>query len=313
MVRPTSRALLLAVLAAGTTSVAQLHGQETGATSFANYVSTDYGVDANVTYLTASGVDLKLDFYRPRNRPATPRPTMIFFHGGGYLTMAKKEPSVLNMLPWIQRGWNAVNVEYRPTSVALAPAALEDARCALRWVIENAKQYEVDIDRIVLSGQSAGGHLALAAGMVPATDGFDQNCPGAPMKVAAIVNWYGVWDHSALLKDPTLGWWVVKWLGGQADREELAARVSPLTHVRAGLPPTISIHGDADPAIPHAQATRGTAALQAAGVMTRLITIPGGKHGNFERKEVQRAWAAIDAFLAANSLAKVSGAEIAGR
>src|SRR5256885_12540774 len=92
------------------------------------------------------------------------------------------------------------------TSVALAPAAVEDARCALRWIYRNAAQYNFDTSKIITSGQSAGGHLALITGVLPASAGFDNTCPGdraggastngptntAELKVAGIFDWYGI-------------------------------------------------------------------------------------------------------------------------
>jgi acetyl esterase/lipase len=83
-------------------------------------------------------------------------------------------------------GMNVVNVEYRLASIALAPAAVEDCRCALRWVIQHAKEYGIDANRIVVSGESSGGHLALMTGMLPASAGLDRQCPGADnLKVAS--------------------------------------------------------------------------------------------------------------------------------
>src|ERR1044072_4973539 len=123
------------------------------AASFAAY--TGYRAVPNITYTTASGVELKLDFYGPA-RPSGPVPTAIFMHGGGYRIGSRKEASVLSLLPYIQMGWKAVNVEDRASGIALAPAAVEDARCALRWVTRNAKEYNIDTDRIVVTGQSAG-------------------------------------------------------------------------------------------------------------------------------------------------------------
>ena len=99
-------------------------------------------------------------------------PTVLFFHGGGYRLASKKESSALSVLPYVQMGWNAINVEYRPSNVALAPAAIEDARCAVRWAIQNATVYNVDVNRIVVTGQSAGSHLALMIGLAPASAGF---------------------------------------------------------------------------------------------------------------------------------------------
>src|SRR5262245_12954389 len=139
-------------------SVAQAQRPAEDAATFAAYLATGSQVTPNIKYLTASGVDLKLDLYRPRGTSG-PAPTAVLFHGGGYRAESTKEGFALNVIPWLQMGWNAVNVEYRSSGVALAPAAVEDARCALRWVMQNAKQYNIDPDRIVITGQSAGGHL----------------------------------------------------------------------------------------------------------------------------------------------------------
>ena len=92
------------------------------------------------------------------------------------------------------------------------------------------------------------------------------------------------------------------WLGSMPDRMDIAKRVSPLTYVRAGQPPIISIHGDADPVVPYNQSVRLREALTKVGVDVELVTIPGGKHGGFTRTENQRAHTAIRAFLAKHGL-----------
>ena len=264
---------------------------------------TGYRTVPNITYTTASGVELKLDFYGPA-RPSSPTPTAIFMHGGGYRIGSRKEASVLSLLPYIQMGRNAVNVEYRASGIAQAPAAVEDARCALRWVIHNAKEYNIDTDRIIVTGQSAGAHLALMTGLVPESAGFDRNCPGPePMKVAAVVSWYGVFDYTTLVDDPKRDY-AISWIGGQPNYKDVAKRVSPMTYVRAGLPPVMAIHGDADPIVPYEQEVREIDALKKAGGVAELVTIPGGGHGNFPRDQMLRAWSSIDAFLQANVVNK---------
>jgi acetyl esterase/lipase len=248
-------------------------------------------------------VELKLDFYRPA-QASGPLPTAIFMHGGGYRIGSRKEASALSVMPYVQMGWNAVNVEYRASGIALAPAAVEDARCALRWLVHNAKEYNVDTERIIVTGQSAGSHLALMTGLVPESAGFDRNCPGPePMKVAAVVSWYGVFDYTTLVDDPKRDY-AISWIGGQPGYKDVAKRVSPMTYVRAGLPPVMAIHGDADPIVPYEQEVREIDALKKAGVVAELVTIPGGGHGNFPRDQVLRAWTAIDAFLQANVVNK---------
>jgi dipeptidyl aminopeptidase/acylaminoacyl peptidase len=79
-------------------------------------------------------------------------------------------------------------------------------------------------------------------------------------------------------------------------------RVSPLTYVRSGLPPALTIHGDADPTVPYTQAVRLQQALERAGVSTELVTVPGGKHGNFSLAENLKIYAAIRGFLAKHNL-----------
>jgi acetyl esterase/lipase len=264
-------------------------------------VAREYRVAPNITYLTASGTELKLDFYTPSGAPG-PLPTVLFFHGGGYRVGARKESSVLSLMPYLQLGWNAVNVEYRSSGVALAPAAVEDARCAVRWVSQNAKEYNVDPDRIVLTGQSAGGHLSLVAGMLTEAAGLDRMCPASePLKIAAIVNWYGPSDYTVLVDDPSRVY-AVSWIAAQPNYRDVAVRVSPMTYLRAGVPPTITIHGDADPTVPYQQSVTLHQALTKATVPNELVTIPGGRHGGFPADQYVRAQGAIRAFLARHGI-----------
>ncbi len=122
------------------------------------------------------------------------------------------------------------------------------------------------------------------------------------MRVAAIVDWYGITDVADLLDGENMRTFAVEWLGSRPNRFEIAKRVSPLAYVRPGIPPIISIQGDADPVVPYSQSLRLQEALQKAGVDHELVTIPGGKHGNFTRAENQKAFAAIKAFLAKHGL-----------
>ena len=280
------------------------------ATAFGQGLSTSvtapYRIVPNITYVTANNFEAKLDVYS-RTDTQAPQPTIIFIHGGGW-TGGAKETQTFSLMPYLEMGWNAVNVEYRLARVSLAPAAVEDCLCALRWVIRNAKQYGFDTTKLVVSGGSAGGHLALTTGMIPASAGLDRQCPGTEeLKVAAIVDWYGITDVADLLDGENMRTYAVQWLGSMPNRVEIAKRVSPLTYVRAGIPPIISIQGDADTVVPYSHSVRLQQALEKAGVDHELVTIPGGKHGNFTRTENQRAYAAIKAFLGKHGLTSSSG------
>jgi len=244
---------------------------------------------------------LKLDVYQARNATA-PMPTVIYIHGGGWVAETK-EANFLSLVPYFDMGWNAINVEYRLAGAALAPGAVEDCRCALRWALHNAEQYNIDPDRIVVTGNSAGGHLALTTGMIPASAGFDRLCPGPePLKVAAIVNWYGITDVADLLGGPNMQAYAMTWIGsaenrGTENRMGIGRRVSPLTYVRAGLPPVISIHGDADPTVPYSHSVRLHEALTKVRVSNKLITVRGGLHGGFKAEEYPKLYAEIREFL----------------
>ena len=291
-----SSRILFTLLAASLTS-RQLPAQTQDAFSWASQAITGYRVLPNTTYQTASNWDAKLDLYLPRNA-AEPVPTLVYIHGGGWVG-GSKDADVLFFLPYIQMGWAVVNVEYRLARVALAPAAVEDCRCALRWVFKNAKEYKFDTTKIVVTGGSAGGHLSLMTGMLTSEAGLDRQCAASgEVNVAAIINWYGITDVVDLLDGPDMKSYAVLWMGSMTNREDIAKRVSPLTYVRKGLPPILTIHGDADPIVPYAHAVRLRDALDKAGVPNKLLTIPGGKHGGFTPEEMKNIYASIREFLA---------------
>ena len=261
-------------------------------------LENEFRVVPNVTYLTASNYEAKLDLYVKRS-PSLPQPTVIFIHGGGW-TGGTKEARAFAIQPYLAMGLDVVNVEYRLARVALAPAAVEDCRCALRWVIAHAKEYGIDPTKLVVAGDSAGGHLALTTAFLPASAGLDRQCPGVDdLNVAAVLNWYGISDVTELLDGPNRRSYAVAWLGSLPNRDEVARRVSPLTYVRSGLPPVLTIHGDADPTVPYSQALRLQKALTEAGVANQLLTMPGGRHGldccNLEQRT--KAYQTIQAFL----------------
>jgi acetyl esterase/lipase len=242
----------------------------------------------------------KLDLWQTKSDQAPIVPTVIYIHGGGWL-FGDRMGAVPELLPWIARGWNVLNVDYRMSGNSLAPAAVEDCRCALRWLYSNAAQYKLDLKHIIVTGHSAGGHLALMTGMATPDSGLDNECPGTEdLKVSAIVNWYGITDVADVLQGPNTRNYALQWFGSMPDRMLIAEQVSPLTYVRPGLPPIITIHGDLDPVVPYSHAVRLHQALDEAGDINELITIRGGDHGQFGASESRKAYAGIFAFLQKN-------------
>lgn len=268
-------------------------------TQWVDSLSNKYVVYSDITYLRANNYEVKLDVFQPTG-VNSPGPTVIFFHGGGWVE-GSRSASVLHVLPYLQMGMTVVNVDYRLANVSLAPAAVEDCRCALKWVVTNSKQYMFDTNRIILTGRSAGGHLALTTGLLSSSDGFDWRCylDEQPMelKVAAIINWYGVTDVSDVLDGPNWRPWAANWLGSIPQRMEIAKKISPINYIRKGIPPIITIHGDKDPVVPYSQAVTLHKLLNQAGVPNQLFTVRGGGHSGFSEEEMYESFSAIRLFL----------------
>jgi acetyl esterase/lipase len=283
----TNRSLRLAIvvlLFCGTIAVAQKAEFPTQEGMLAGFqLRARYSMTPNITYLTATGYDAKLDVYQ-RIDTDKPMPTLIFIHGGGWIGL-NKEYSIGAFMPWVMMGWNVVNVEYRMAHVALAPAAVEDCLCALRWTAAHAKERHFDLSRLVIAGESAGGHLAMTTGMIPESAGLERECPGVPLpKVAAVVSWFGVGDMEKLLHQDDLPPGrddAITWFGSLPNREELARRVSPIHYVRKDGPAVFLVVGDADPILSYTQSTMMHEALDKMGEPNALHVVKGGTHGHF--------------------------------
>jgi acetyl esterase/lipase len=297
----------------GTTALLSMslaYGQMDSTTRWATIAGYEFPFSANIVYQRANNVTLHLDIITA-GPPSVSRPTLIYFHGGGWVE-GSKDGALLYMLPYLARGMDTVNVEYRTGPESLAPAAIEDTRCALHWVYDHASEYGFDTSKLVVSGHSAGGHLALMTGILIPADGFDYNCTHLTadwrkgttedVTVAAIINFFGPTDLPELLQGPNARNYAIRWFGDQRDRMELAKRSSPLMHIRAGLPPILTIMGDKDFIVPYSQGVRLHEALDGAGVPNQLLTIAGGGHGStppfaWTREQNLKAQEAVFSFL----------------
>ncbi len=293
---------LLAILAIGTGAAFAQHKS----TPSLLEIGDRYWMQPDVVYSSANNTPLKLDIWYPRDNP-NPTTTVVYIHGGGWI-FGSKEGAVYQLLPYLERGWRVVNVEYRMAGNSLAPGSVEDTRCALRWIYRNAAQWKFDTSKIILTGHSAGGHLSLITGMLQDGTPLDNRCYAdakygdVPIKVAAIVNWYGISDVNDLIKGPNVKNYAAMWMGAMPNAEEVAKSVSPLTYIRAGLPPIITIHGDKDDVVPYTHATRLHEGLKKTNNTQTLITIEGGGHGMFTKEQYTKGYDAIWKFLGENKI-----------
>ena len=249
----------------------------------------------DLVYRNASGKDLHLDVYQ-NSSANTPAPVLVYFHGGAWIR-GEKPASYGGFRAWLSAGFSVVTVEYRLTGDAPAPAAVEDVRCSLAWVKSNAAKYSFDPSRVVAYGTSAGGHLALMAGMLPRGNDIDPaDCRDQP-KVVAILDFYGPYHLDPALPGAFTSPSTAKWIGPVADVTAMEHKMSPAAYVRRGQPPVFIAHGDADPTVPYLASQTLKQDLDKAGVPNEFITVPGGHHGQWTPEENIRVQLASLKFL----------------
>jgi acetyl esterase/lipase len=258
---------------------------------------TGYTEQLNVVYTTPpDGWQGKMDFYlAPKSKGLSP--IVINIHGGGWNHGTKEEQTGFST--FFKMGYSVANIEYRLTPQATAPAAVEDTRCALIYLIKNAKALNIDVNKIVIMGGSAGGHLALMGGLLANNPIFDGNCSGEKnIKVAAIIDKYGItdvwdWGYGKNITSKS----ATNWLGKYVKDEVFAKSVSPIYQIRKDSPPIFIAHGDADPTVPYQQSVNLHKKLDELGVKNEFITIPGGQHGKFSADQNRELNLKIVTFL----------------
>jgi acetyl esterase/lipase len=269
----------------------------------AQTVSTQYGVEMpgqytceiDAVYKEVGKWKGRMDIYY-NEKAEVPTPLVINIHGGAW-THGQKETQT-GFKSFFRKGFAVANVEYRLAADAYAPAAIEDVRCALLYMIEHAGEYNIDTDRIVVMGGSAGGHLALMAGLVGYNQLFDKECSKAkPVKVAAIIDKYGITDLTAIPAGKWRNKSALLWLDSNKDNMGFLESISPVTYVNPENPPVFIVHGDADPVVPYEQSVLLHEKLDKAGVINSFITIEGGLHGKFNQEDKSRVSHAIINFL----------------
>ena len=224
------------------------------------------GVEYGIQYGRGGDYDLLLDLYRS-NEPAQNVPALVFIHGGGWERHGR-DYFAYWASHYAAKGYVCVSIDYRISSEAPFPAAVEDAKCAVRWVRANAARLGVDADRIAVIGQSAGAHLALMVAYspdVPELEG-EGGHPEVSSRVHAVVDFYGPADLTAPILSRAKA--VKRFMGrkSQSEAPELYARASPLQYLTPDDPPTMILHGTADDVVPIEQSDRLAQALLALGI-----------------------------------------------
>lgn len=205
-------------------------------------------------------------------------PVVLFLHGGGWRlgsrttfcpTWEDWSPSPFARL--VAAGMAVVSVDYRLSGEAPFPAQLDDVTAALRWIRDRAADLGVDGDRIVVWGESAGGHLAALLGLAATRE--------TPGTIAGVVDWYGPSDLGAMSSKHDPDSREAQLLGAAASQAPEATRAaSPVSHVHEAAPPFHLAHGTADDAVPADQSRRLADALRTAGASVELELVADAGH-----------------------------------
>lgn len=226
----------------------------------------------DIEFAKVGDVSLKLDAFVPEGEG--PFPTCILVHGGGFINGTKQHYITPLFEPLSKAGFTWFTIDYRLAPDHRWPACADDVTTAVRWVREHAEEYKVDVNRIALIGESAGGHLVSWVGTRNETD---------KLGLAAVVPIYAPHDLEFQVKSRgALGPSMTALLGLTELNEDAwgkLRRASPATNLPRGLPPFLLIHGTKDEQVPYEQSTRFQQQVKALGNTCDLITVENGVHG----------------------------------
>jgi len=241
-------------------------------------VPENVSVRKGIEFGKGGGRALALDLYSPKQRNAR-LPAVIFIHGGAWKS-GYRQMYHYYCTKFAERGYVAATVSYRLTSEAPFPAAVEDIKCAVRWLRANAETLGIDPNRIAVAGGSAGGHLAMMVGYAPDTPELegDGGNSDSSSRVQAVVNLYGPTDLTTDFARTKSD--VIAFLGGKSfdEQGELYQFASPVTHVTKDDPPTLILHGSIDGTVPIEQAELLVKKLKENGVACEYDRIEGWPH-----------------------------------
>lgn len=253
----------------------------------------------DIDYVGDDIIGHKLDIHLPFGIQK-PIPTVIAIYGSAWFSNSSKGRIMQGDMGKIllKNGFAVVSINHRSSHDAIFPAQIQDVKAAIRFIRANAAKYGIDTSFIAITGSSSGGHLAALAGTSNGVKNNKVNNEVADIEgelgqftkfnsnVHAVIDWYGPtnflimdecgssFQHNGI-KSPesTL-------IGGEIQKnKDKVALANPITYVTENNPPFLIFHGNKDPLVPHCQSEKLHEILEAKGIQSELVIIPGGKHG----------------------------------
>src|ERR1043166_4319334 len=254
--------------------------------------------ESGIEYANPDNQHLQLNVARPKNSDHL-LPGVLCIHGGGFRAGNRDSYNPL-LIKLASRGYVAVSTSYRLAPKYQFPAAIYDVKAAVRWLKANASAYQIDPERIGVTGDSAGGHLAQFLGVTAEVKQFegDEGNYAQSTRVACVVNKYGPSDFTKSYgKSVDAAEVLPLWLGGSLETaREKHVLSSPLNWVTPSAAPTLILHGTDDKYVAYEQGVWMRDSLKSCGVHVEMLTLEAAGHG-FKGADAEKADAAMFAFF----------------
>ncbi|MBK8505735.1 MAG: alpha/beta hydrolase [Saprospiraceae bacterium] len=226
-------------------------------------------------YKRVNDKDLKVDVFYSDSSPTNDgKPAIAFFHGGGWV-FGNPDEFYEACRRYAMKGFVTFSFQYRlsiredgtyPHPAITPVESVKDARSAIRWIRENAEDLKVDPDKIIVSGQSAGGQLALCAELADSINEISDDLNISPKPNALVL-------YSSNVN--TMEAWIDMLMG---ERKDEIWDISPYHLARKVMPPAIDFHGDDDcTVLPYIVDMFKRRMMQLENHF-ELITYPGRQH-----------------------------------
>jgi acetyl esterase/lipase len=255
-------------------------------------------IQHDIEYARVGDLSLKLDLYLPRGNVR--EPLIVWVHGGAWRSGSKKSMPLSKL---VDEGYPVASVDYRLSTQSKFPAQVHDIKAAIRFLRGHCERWHLSTKKIVVAGDSAGGHLAELVGVSNGNadlEGDVGNDPKQSSHVHGIISFYGAANLTTILKQSTPHGLEVRvpaldlLLGGQPHAvPELARLASPVFHVDRHDPPLLLLHGDQDPQMPINQSLELEGAYKKVKAPVQLEVVHSAGHGgaifyDAERMEIVR-------------------------
>jgi acetyl esterase len=227
-----------------------------------------------MVYKTVDNLELYADMFYVEGQQITKAPAIALFHGGGWMS-GKPEEFHEACRRYARMGFITFSFRYRlatdkdgnyPNPDITPVESTKDARSAIRWLKQHAGELNIDPEKIIVGGQSAGGQLALATALCDDVNETSDNLQINPAPVALLLFSSNV---------NTMEAWADYLLG---DRRKEIWSISPYHNLKSPMPPAIAFHGENDDQVLFYIVSLFRNEMKKMGNYYELYTYPGRTH-----------------------------------